>query len=411
LRADHAGLKVGGQVSGMIDGAEAPINLVLTGEDYDAVLAAARDLKYEIAAIPGANDVNVSVEAGNPEVRVEVDRDKMARLGLDIASVGATLQNALAGNDDAKFRDGEYEYDIRVQLDAFDRANADDVKDLTFVTASGERVKLSQFAEVARDAAPSMLERRDRRKSVSVTAFTLGVPSGTLSQVIQKKLDGGLLPPGVSYAWEGDVKQQAESFGALGSAFGISLILMYLIMVLLYDSFVYPLVVIASVPVALIGSLYALAITKSTMSVFTILGIIMLLGLVAKNAILIVDFANQAKARGASTREALLEAGKERLRPILMTTIAMVIGMLPIALAQGAGAEWKNGLAWVIIGGLSSSLLLTVFVVPALYELVDSGKALLAKIGSKLRRNTPPDATAPITAVPAHDVPPSATPG
>jgi hydrophobic/amphiphilic exporter-1 (mainly G- bacteria), HAE1 family len=187
----------------------------------------------------------------------------------------------------------------------------------------------------------------------------------------------------VDYKWGGDVKQQKESFGALGSAFGISLILIYLILVALYDNFIYPLVVLFSIPVALIGSILALALSMSTMSVFAILGVIMLLGLVAKNAILIVDFAGQMKERGMPTREALISAGKERLRPILMTTLAMVIGMLPIALASGAGAEWKNAMAWVIIGGLSSSLVLTIYIVPVSYELVDMAKEKLAKLFRK----------------------------
>jgi len=158
-----------------------------------------------------------------------------------------------------------------------------------------------------------------------------------------------------------------------------AILLMYLVMVALYNNFVYPFVVLFSIPVAFIGVFLALALTKSSMSIFTILGMIMLLGLVAKNAILIVDFANHRKEQGDSTWRALLEAGQERLRPILMTTLAMVIGMLPIATSTAAGSEWKNGLAWVIIGGLSSSLCLTVFVVPVVYYCVD-------RVGDKFRR-------------------------
>jgi HAE1 family hydrophobic/amphiphilic exporter-1 len=159
--------------------------------------------------------------------------------------------------------------------------------------------------------------------------------------------------------------------GAMGSAMLIGLVLVYLIMVALYDNFIYPFVVLFSIPVALIGALLALNFSSSNIGIFTMLGMIMLLGLVSKNAILIVDFTNHLKAEGRSTYSALLEAVKERMRPILMTTIAMVIGMIPIAIAKGSGAEWKNGLAWVLIGGLLSSMFLTIILVPMMYYTVD----------------------------------------
>lgn len=174
--------------------------------------------------------------------------------------------------------------------------------------------------------------------------------------------------------WGSDIKRQNDSFGALGSVLLISFILIYLIMVALYDSFVYPFVVLFSIPVAAIGAFLALNLTLNNLSLFALLGLIMLMGLVAKNAILIVDFANQLKVSGKHFKEALIIAGKERMRPILMTTLAMVIGMLPIALAKGTASEWKNGLAWVIIGGLLSSLILTVFLVPMVYYVVDTIK-------------------------------------
>ncbi|HET9486989.1 MAG TPA: efflux RND transporter permease subunit, partial [Chryseosolibacter sp.] len=183
------------------------------------------------------------------------------------------------------------------------------------------------------------------------------------------------LPAGIQLAWGSDIKRQNDSFGALGSVMMISFILIYLIMVALYDSFIYPFVVLFSIPVAVIGAFLALNLSLSHLSLFALLGLIMLMGLVAKNAILIVDFTNQLKAKGKHFSEALIIAGKSRMRPILMTTLSMVIGMLPIALATGTASEWKNGLAWVIIGGLLSSLILTVYLVPMVYYVVDSVKA------------------------------------
>jgi hydrophobic/amphiphilic exporter-1 (mainly G- bacteria), HAE1 family len=187
-------------------------------------------------------------------------------------------------------------------------------------------------------------------------------------------LEKNPLPAGVQMAWGGDIDRQNDSFGALGSVLLISFILIYLIMVALYDSYVYPFVVLFSIPVAAIGAFLALNLSMNHLSLFSLLGLIMLMGLVTKNAILIVDFTNQLKARGLHFSAALLEAGKTRMRPILMTTFAMVIGMLPIALAKGSASEWKNGLAWVIIGGLVSSLILTVYLVPVVYHTVDTLK-------------------------------------
>jgi len=176
---------------------------------------------------------------------------------------------------------------------------------------------------------------------------------------------------GTTAEFVGDEKSRSDSFGQMGMALTASIIFVYLIMVALYDSFVYPFVVLFSIPLALIGTLVTLALTGNALSIFSMLGIIMMVGLVAKNAILLVDRANDNKERGSGTREALREAVQMRIRPIFMTTLSMVFGMLPIALARGAGSEWKNGLAWALIGGLTSSMLLTLIIVPVVYTWVD----------------------------------------
>lgn len=372
LEQKFAGVEFNSAAIGMVNSGTAPIEVFLSGDDLDKILAAANDLANRLRKTPGANDVNVSVEAGNPEVRVDIDREKMAKLGLDIQTVGATMQNAFAGNDDSKFRDGGEDYDIRIMLDAFDRKKPEDVKAITFYSpVAKQSVQLAQFADVTLSTGPSIVERKNRRSSVTVTANTLGIGSGTLVSNIQAGLKENPLPDDIILTWGGDAKNQSEGFGSLGLAMLAGLMLVYFIMVLLYDSFVYPFVVLFSIPVAVIGALLALALSSSNIGIFAMLGMLMLIGLVVKNAILIVDFANQQKAEGVPFRKAILIAGEERLRPILMTTIAMVIGMVPIATATGAGAEWKNSLAWVLIGGLTSSMLLTIYLVPMAYYLVD----------------------------------------
>lgn len=372
LEQQFAGVEFNSAAIGMVNSGTAPIEIFLSGDNLDKILASANDLANRLRKTPGANDVNVSVEAGNPEVRVDIDREKMAKLGLDIQTVGATMQNAFAGNDDSKFRDNGEDYDIRIMLDAFDRKNPDDVKAITFYSpVAKQSVQLAQFANVSLSTGPSIVERKNRRSSVTVTANTLGIGSGTLVSNIQTGLKQNPLPDDIILTWGGDAKNQSEGFGSLGLAMLAGLMLVYFIMVLLYDSFVYPFVVLFSIPVAVIGALLALALSSSNIGIFAMLGMLMLIGLVVKNAILIVDFANQQKGLGVPFRKAILIAGEERLRPILMTTIAMVIGMVPIATATGAGAEWKNSLAWVLIGGLTSSMLLTIYLVPMAYYLVD----------------------------------------
>jgi HAE1 family hydrophobic/amphiphilic exporter-1 len=242
---------------------------------------------------------------------------------------------------------------------------------LDIINPKGMPVQVSQFADVVQSNSPSLLERKDRQPAVTLTANALGRPSGTVADEVLNYLKTNPLPTGTTMSWGGDIKRQNESFGALGSVLMISFILIYLIMVALYDSFVYPFVVLFSIPVAVIGAFLALNLSMNQLSLFSLLGLIMLMGLVTKNAILIVDFTNQLKERGMHFRDALIEAGKTRMRPILMTTMAMVFGMLPIALATGSASEWKNGLAWVIIGGLLSSLILTVFLVPVVYYVVE----------------------------------------
>ena len=201
----------------------------------------------------------------------------------------------------------------------------------------------------------------------------VGRPSGTVVAEFRKAIDGKLVP-GTSLTYLGDEKNRAEGFGSLGLALAAAVLFVYIIMVALYDSYVYPFVVLFSIPVAMVGAMLALALTGKSLSIFSIFGIIMLVGLVAKNAILLVDRANDMKKQGMNTTEALMEAAESRIRPIFMTTLAMVIGMLPIALSVSAGAEWKSGLAWALVGGLSSSMLLTLVLVPVMYTKVDQWK-------------------------------------
>lgn len=358
---------------GIMGAENAPIEMVVTAPDNATAVKEATRILELLKKVPGAVDAELSTDSGNPEVQVSIDRDKMASLGLNLSSVGQTMQTAFNGNTDGKFRAGEYEYDINIRFGDVNRQSIDDVKNLIFTNPQGQQVRLSQFAEVKMGSGPSLLERRDKSPSVKVRAKAVGRPVGDVAnEWANQFMKSDKKPIGVDYIWSGDMENQQEGFGTLGIALLAAIVLVYLVMVSLYDSFVYPFVVLFSIPLAMIGVMVILALTANSLNIFTMLGMIMLIGLVAKNAIMIVDFTNARKAAGATTHDALIQANHARLRPILMTTIAMIFGMLPIALASGAGAEMNKGLAWVVIGGLTSSLFLTLIIVPVVYSLFDS---------------------------------------
>lgn len=372
LEKELVGAKVSTIPMGIMGVEDAPLQLVVMGPTVDSAMVFARKAEAELKKIKGASEVELSVEDGNPEISVQVNRDKMASLGLDLSTVGMTMQTAFSGNKDAKFRAGEYEYDINVRYDEFNRSNFEDVKNLIFINKDGQQIRLSQFADVNQTSGPSGLERRDKSPSVTVRGQAVGRPMGDVASEWESKFSEIERPVGVSYVWGGDMEMQSEGFGTLGVALLAAIILVYLVMVGLYNSYIYPFVVLFSIPLSLIGVMVILALTNNTLNIFTILGMIMLIGLVCKNAILLVDFTNHRKEAGESTYNALIQANHARLRPILMTTIAMVCGMIPIAIATGAAAEMNNGLAWVIIGGLISSLFLTLIIVPVVYSIFDS---------------------------------------
>lgn len=352
-------------------GNQTPIQIIVKGVDLAAVRKIADEYKNIISSVSGTQSVELSVKDQKQQVEVELDRQKMALLGINASQVGKSVQNAFNGNSNAKFKQDGYEYDILINFDQYNRTNINNVRELSFSNNDGQTFTLSQFAKVSIGVGESVRQRTNRLNSITIQSQVSGRPTGTVNKEIKDKLNQVKIPEGITIQYGGDAKNQTDSFKSLGLALITAIILVYLIMVALYESLVYPFVVLFSIPVALIGAFLALALTMESLNIFSIIGMIMLLGLVAKNGILIVDFTNQLKSEGMRLEIALIEAGKERLRPILMTTLAMILGMIPIALAAGPGSEIKNGMAWVIIGGLTSSMILTLFVVPSMYLIIE----------------------------------------
>jgi len=360
------------------------VQVAITGVDLAEVLNFSEKVAIALEEILGSVEITSSVTGGNPEISVEVEREKLANLGLTLGSVGAAMQVAFNGNRDAKYRESEFDYDINVQLAAFDRQNISDIRNLTVINNKGQIIPLKQFSIISESLGPSALERTNRISSVTIKCQVVGKPAGTVSNELKEKLEDMDVPEGVSYAFGGQTKRQTESFQTLAIALITSILLVYLIMVALYDSYFYPFVVLFSIPLAVIGAMLVLALTNQSLSIFSILGVIMLVGLVGKNVILVVDFTNKLKQQGMELKAALVQATRMRFRPILMTNLTMIFGLMPIAMASGAGSEWKNGLAWALIGGLSSSMFLSLIVVPVVYYMLDSW---LKKIGwHKMRK-------------------------
>ena len=357
---------------GLMGAEQAPIALVVTSDNVEVAQQYAEKTAELLKTVEGATEIKLSLESGNPEINVQIDRDKMAMLGLNIATVGGTMRTAFNGNDDSKFRTGDSEYNINIVFEEGSRQSIDDIENMMFINSVGQQVKLSQFANIVYASGPTQLERYDKSPSVTVKAQSVGRPTVTIVSEWKTKIDQLEKPANVHFVFTGDQEMQDEGFGTLFISLFAAILLVYMVMVVLYDSFSRPFVVLFSIPLSFIGALVALALANMSLNIFTLLGIIMLIGLVAKNAIMLVDFANHRKQEGEDTVTALIQANHARLRPILMTTIAMVAGMIPLAIANGAGAEVNNGLAIVIIGGLISSLFLTLIVVPLVYLIFDN---------------------------------------
>ena len=369
---------------GLMGAEQAPIALVVTSDNVELAQEYAEKASQLLKNVPGATEVKLTSEAGNPEIRVQIDRDKMTMLGLNVATVGTTMRIAFNGNDSSKFRTGDSEYNINIVFEDGSRQSIADIENMMFINSLGQQIKLSQFATISYASGPSQLERYDKSPSVTVQAQSVGRPTGTIVKEWKAKLDELQKPANVHFTFTGEQENQDEGFGTLLVSLIAAILLVYMVMVVLYDSFSRPFIVLFSIPLSFIGALVALALANMSLNIFTLLGIIMLIGLVAKNAIMIVDFANHRKEEGEDTVTALIQANHARFRPILMTTIAMVAGMIPLAIASGAGAEINNALAIVIIGGLISSLFLTLIIVPLVYLIFDN-------ISKRFSKGTKPD--------------------
>jgi hydrophobe/amphiphile efflux-1 (HAE1) family protein len=387
LSMEVTGVKSRVSPIGLFGANEAPVQLLITGSNRDSVNSTASTILDHVRRINGLVSPRLSSESGKPEMKLVADRDQMAKLGLNTEVVGDAMRMAVYGNDQLKFRDQDKETDTRIQLDISDRNKTDQLMKLTFINADNQLVYLSQFAKVVQQSGTSGLERRNKQPCITLLAQVSGRPVGDVGEDLKQEIAKLNLSKDVKILYEGDLELQDDSFTNLGLALLVSFALIYLIMVTLYNNWLFPFVILFSIPLAISGALLALALTAKSMNVFSIFGLIMMMGLVVKNGILLVDKTNDLLKDDTGLDQvngALVEAGKARFRPILMTTLAMVIGMLPLALANGASSAFSSGLAWVLIGGLSSSMFLTLVVVPVVYNTMMRLKTSLGNLWKKL---------------------------
>ncbi len=351
----------------------------LLGPDPATMTQLIGEFADKVAKVPGIADLEISEKAAAPALAIRLNNDTAADLGITVNQVGAMVRPLLAGDTVSYWLapDGQ-NYEVNVQLPRDSRRLASDLSNLYLTTGKrgpdgdARMVPLRQVAEIVETTSPQIIKRQELQRRVALYANAEGRPSGDVNSDVQKIImDATTLPPGYRFDVGGQAKDQKESFQAAMAALGLAVIFIYLILASQFASFTQPVAIMASLPFSLIGVFLALLFTGTTLNLFSMIGFIMLMGLVTKNAILLVDFANRARRSGATLHDSLLQAGQVRLRPILMTTAAMIGGMTPLALGLGEGGETQAPMGRAIIGGVITSTLLTLVVVPVLFTYLD----------------------------------------
>jgi HAE1 family hydrophobic/amphiphilic exporter-1 len=380
-----------------------PIQISVRGTEIDELDRISRELVAAMRQIPGTADIENSLEKSKPELRVNVDRQRASDLGVPVAVIASTMQAGVVGAVATTIQDSIGDnHNVRVRLRADQRRFADDLEKLMVATDKddehGDKIlrPLSEVAGVYPGTGPSSIRRRDLVREVRVSANTDGRPLQELSNDINAAGARLKLPPGYDIVAGGDTEELEIMFRNMFQALMLAVIFIYLILASQFGSFTHPLAIMLSLPLSLVGVAVMLFFTHDTLNIMSMIGLIMLMGLVSKNAILLVDFTNQARREGMARHQALLQAGTTRLRPIVMTTLAMIFGMLPLAFAIGAGAEMRAPMARAVIGGLITSTLLSLLVVPVVYTFLDDFRP--AVVWGWLRRRRPVSESARVPA-------------
>jgi hydrophobic/amphiphilic exporter-1 (mainly G- bacteria), HAE1 family len=386
--------------SPLAGGGGSGINIRLLGDDLDKLSEIAARVEESVRNVPGAVDVQNNAQERDPELRAVLDRERLADLRISADSVASIMRTMIGGTVVTQLRpDGANQVDVLLIAADAERANAAQIGSIPLIGGGDGTalVRLDQVARLVQDSGPARIQRTDRQRVIEVTGGVSGRSLGDVTRDIRAATNPLPLPEGYRLVMAGQVQQQEQAFLTLVQALSLSVVLIYMLMVALYESWLTPFAIMFSLPVALVGAFGGLFLTGNTFNIFSMIGMIMLMGLVGKNAILLIDFTDTLRKRGLARREAILEAGYTRLRPILMTTCTIVFAMLPLALKLEEGGESRAPLAVVIIGGVISSTLLTLVLVPAVYTILDDAKEGVIRLRRRLTRRAPaPEAvTAP----------------
>jgi len=354
-------------------GASAPVEIKVFGKDLAKLKEISERIVRKIERIEGLRDIDTSLRAGKPELRIRIDKERAGRYGLTVGQVAGTLQTAMQGKVAGQLRSGGDEFDIRVMFRARDRSSIEDIENLTVRSPLGARVSLKQIAVLESGEGPVKIEREDQSRRVSVTANVFGRDLGSVMADVRKAVEPmtRAFPSGYFVEFGGEYEQLRETLVVLGGALILAILLVYMVMAALFESFTHPLVIMFTMPLALIGVVLILLITGKTISLVSLMGVIMLVGIVVNNAIVLIDYVNRLRRRGVEQHEALIQAGVTRLRPILITSGTTILGMIPMALSTSEGAEMRSPIALTVIGGLITATVLTLVIIPVVYSMVD----------------------------------------
>jgi HAE1 family hydrophobic/amphiphilic exporter-1 len=373
-------------------GAGGAIQVDIQGYDLENSRKLAEQVKGIMVSVAGTRDVSVSRKEGMPELQVIVDRDKAGAMGLSVYQVASAVETAFKGKTVTRFRDRKFgkEYDVVVRFQEKDRAQVPDIKNLKVMSPMGQLVPVSNIARIEKAFGPVDISRKNQQRIVTVTANATGRAIGAINGELDQKIGKISIPEGFTVEVGGSAKDMADSFRNLFYATLLAVMLVYMVLASQFESLLDPFVIMFSVPLGIVGVIWGLFLTGHNFSVIAFIGVIMLVGIVVSNAILLVDYANVLRREGLALYQAVIKSGHTRLRPILMTTLTTMVGMLPMALGIGESSETYSPLAIAVISGLMVSTVLTLVFVPTLYIIFEERLKRELKVAHPLRRATDP---------------------
>jgi HAE1 family hydrophobic/amphiphilic exporter-1 len=360
-------VNVGGSRGGGMNG-QSTLDYEVYGWDFTETDSVAQQIKHILQNTTGIADITISRSDYQPEYHVDFDREKLARYGLNLSTAATYLRNRINGSTASYYREDGEEYDIKVMYAPEHRTSIEDIENILIYNAAGQGIRVRDLGKVVERVSPPTIQRKDRQRIITVQGVVNGeLPMSEIIANVQPNLDALDLPNGVYIELSGSYEDQQESFADLGMLAVLIIILVYIVMAAQFESYAYPGIIMTSVPFAFTGIVLILWLTGTTLNIMSMIGAIMLIGIVVKNGIVLIDYIQLNRERGMSIRTAVVLGGKSRLRPIVMTSLTTILGMVPMAISAGEGAEMWKPMAIAVIGGLTFSTLVTLLFVPAMY--------------------------------------------